>query len=100
MKTILMILIVLMAQGCRTYSIEKQTPDGTIKVYVQSSADMKAPNVHYKRDGDDVTFDFSAEEIDNNTEAYLGIFQGIMVAMMEMMQMQMQMQMMPPVVNE
>jgi hypothetical protein len=103
MKTILIILVVLLAQGCRTYGIEKGTDEfgnPYVKVDVSSSADMKAPNVHYKRIGEDVTFDFSAEEIDNNTQDFMGMFQGMMGMMMEMMKAQMLMNAAPPAVNE
>jgi hypothetical protein len=101
MKTILIILIVLMAQGCRTYGIEKGTDEfgnPYVKVEVTSSADLEAPYVHYSREGDDIVFDFSAESVDNNTEAFMGAFTGMMGMMMEMMKAQMLMN--APVVAE
>jgi hypothetical protein len=89
MKTLLVVLIILMAQGCRTYGIEKGVDDAGnpyVKVDISSSADIEAPYVHYVRKGDDVIFDFSAEKVDNNTESFTGLFQGMMGMMMEMMQ--------------
>ena len=86
MKLLLIILVVLMAQGCRTYSVHKVAPDGsTIEIKVQSSADIEAPYIHYERVGNDAVFDFSAENVDSNTEDFMNMFQGMMGMMMEMM---------------
>ena len=59
---LLLAALVLTMGGCMTtYSIEKQTPDGTITVLVSSFREFEQPQVHYNKTADSVTFDFGAE---------------------------------------
>ena len=69
--------------GCTTYSIEKVTPDGSSTVvHVKSTRDLEQPELHYERYGNDAVFDFKAAGVDNNSDAYLGMFNGMMGMMM------------------
>ena len=88
MKIAMMVLIVLLATGCRTYGIEKgvdEAGNAYVKVNVTSSADIEAPTVHYLREGETVEFDFSADSVDSNTQDFLSIFQSTFAMMLEMM---------------
>ena len=89
MKTLLVLILSLTMFGCTSYSIEKGTDtNGTpfTKVKVKSTRDLEQPSVKYTRTGTDATCDFSAASVDNNTDAYLGMFTGMMGMMMDMMQ--------------
>jgi uncharacterized protein YxeA len=88
MKYILIILVVLMSVSCTKYTVKKEA-DGSTEVYISSTRDLDQPEVHYSRTGKDATFDFKAASVDNNTDAFLGMFQGMMSMMMQMMQAQM-----------
>ena len=86
MKTLMIILILFLAQGCTTYSVQKQSPDGSYTtVRVSSTRSFEAPDLHYKR-LDGTEFNFSAANADNNTDAFIGIFGGMMAMMQQMMQ--------------
>lgn len=86
MKTLLIILLATVLASCTTYSIEKQMGDGTSTiVHVKSTRDLEEPSVDYKREGADAEFHFSAASVDNNTESFMAMFQGVMTMMMEMM---------------
>jgi hypothetical protein len=52
----------LLTSGCMTkYSISKQMQDGSsVVVTVQSFREFEQPQIHYSRDGENVTFDFGA----------------------------------------
>ena len=89
MRTLLTVLAIIFLSGCRTYGIEKGVDDAGnpfVKVEISSSADIEVPRVHYNRNGDVVTFDFSADGIDNNTADYMGMFSGMMGMYMQMME--------------
>ena len=96
MKILLMILVVLLAQGCRSYGVEKGVDaagNEYVKVNVTSSADLEDPSVVYEKDADGaVKFHFAAANVDNNTEVFGSIFQGIAGMFTEMMQSMMAMQ--------
>jgi len=93
MKTLMLVLAIVLMSGCTTYSVQKQLPDGSYtNVEIKSTRSFETPALHYERMGADATFDFSAQSVDNNTDAFIGIFGG----MMQMMQMMMQ-QMAAPV---
>ena len=96
MKIVLMILIILMAQGCRSYGVEKgvdQAGNEYVKVNVTSSADLENPAVFYeKKENGDIKFTFAADNVDNNTEVFAGIFEGIAGMFSQMMQQMMAMQ--------
>ena len=80
---VLLIMVMFLAQGCTTYSIEKVAPDGTSTVvHVKSTRDMEQPTVDYVRDGTDAEFHFSAASVDNNSE----MFAGMMMQMLQLMQ--------------
>jgi len=97
MKKLLMLLTIfammVMFNGCTMYSVEKQMPDGSFtNVNVKSTRSFEQPDLHYTREGNDATFDFQAAGADNNTDAFMGMFQGIfgmMSTMMETMTMNM-----------
>ena len=95
MKTILIAILITLLSACTTYSV-KRDGAGMVSVDVTSTRSFEQPNIYYAREGEDVEFQFSADSVDNNTDAFLGAFQGVMGAMMEMMKAQMQMQMLPP----
>jgi hypothetical protein len=55
-------LVVLLLTGCMTtYEVVKQTPEGDVRVLVKSFREFEQPQIHYSRQGQDVTFDFGAE---------------------------------------
>lgn len=87
MKTILAAIFVMLLSACTTYDVKRDS-EGIVRVTVKSTRSFEAPDLHYKRDGDGVEFDFSAANADNNTDAFLGMFNGIM-QMMQAMMMQM-----------
>ena len=85
-KTLITLLAILFLSGCTMYSVEKVLPDGSsTKVYIKSTRSFEQPNLHYER-GDGTTFDFQAANADNNTDAFIGIFGGMMAMMQQMMQ--------------
>lgn len=86
----LVLFIILLSAGCTTYDV-KRTPEGAVDIHVSSTRDLEQPELHYVREGDDAKFDFKAASIDNNTDAMLGMFQGMMGMMMQMMQQMMSM---------
>ena len=88
MKALLLVLFIVLISGCTTYSIKKD-PSGYTEVHVSSTRDLEEPQVDYKREGEDAEFHFSATSVDNNTEDFLSLFQGMMGMMMEMMKAQM-----------
>lgn len=103
MKYILIIVLALFATSCTMYTVEKNLGDGiSTTVKVRSTRDLEQPEVHYVREGEDARFDFTAASIDNNTDAFLGMFQGMMGMMMQMMQGMMEVQMgaAPPVLDQ
>ena len=88
MKVLLIVLVILLAQGCTTYGIEKGVDENGnfyTKVDVSSTRDLEEPRVDYIREGEDAEFHFSAASVDNNTEAFMATFQGMMSMMMELM---------------
>ena len=84
MKTLLIVLLALTLVNCTTYSIKKE-PNGYTEVHVSSTRDLEEPRVDYIREGEDAEFHFSAASVDNNTEAFMATFQGMMGVIMEMM---------------
>lgn len=109
MKNIVLILmsalLTIMLGGCTMYTVEKEMGDGIkTTVKIRSTRDLEQPEVHYVRGAVDTEdyakFDFSAASVDNNTDAFMGMFQGMMGMFMEMMQGMMKVQMgatFPPV---
>jgi len=103
MKTLLTILAAMLLQGCTMYTIDKVydpvTKMTTTHVSIKSTRDLEQPFVNYergKKGTDDYTkFSFSAESVDNNTDAFVGMFQGMMGMMMGMMEKMMQLQLPP-----
>ena len=86
MKTLMIVLIVFLS-GCTTYSVHKVAPNGIeTTVKIASTRSFEQPDMHYERVGDDAVLDFSAASVDNNTEAFVGIFSTMMSMMMQMMQ--------------
>ena len=88
MKALLLVLFIVLISGCTTYSIEKGVDENgnfRTKVDVSSTRDLEQPRVDYKREGADAEFHFSAASVDNNTESFMAMFQGVMTMMMEMM---------------
>jgi len=83
MKALLIFAIIFLS-GCTTYDVKRDS-EGIVNVKVRSTRSFEAPDLHYKRLGSDVTFDFKAANADNNTDAILGIFGGVMAMMQEMM---------------
>lgn len=99
MRQLLLIMIaaIFVLGGCTMYTVKKEA-DGSTEVMIKSTRDLEQPEVHYARVGDDATFDFKAASVDNNTEAMLGMFQGMMGMMMDMMKANM-MLMQPPTID-
>ena len=99
MKTLLIILFTISCQACTMYSVERGYDPTTgytkVEVKIKSTRDLEQPIVKYTRTGQDATFDFQAANVDNNTDAYVGMFSGMMGMMMDMMERMMTMQ--PPV---
>ncbi|MBT8439843.1 MAG: hypothetical protein KJO91_08960 [Gammaproteobacteria bacterium] len=77
---ILFVAILLMLSGCTTYDVKRDS-EGIVSVKVKSTRSFEAPDLHYKRDDNGVEFDFSAANADNNTDAILGAFGGMMQLM-------------------
>ena len=89
MKALLIILLVSLS-GCTTYSVHKVAPGGIeTTVKIASTRSFEQPDMHYERVGNDAVLDFSAASVDNNTEAFVGMFSSMMGMMMEMMKTQM-----------
>ena len=88
MKALLLVFVIIFMSGCTTYSV-KRDGEGMVSVDVTSTRSFEQPNIYYNREGQDVEFQFSAESVDNNTDAFLGVFQGMMGMMIEMMKAQM-----------
>jgi hypothetical protein len=58
----LTIFALLALTACMTtYEVVKQTPEGDVRVLVKSFREFEQPQIHYSRQGNDVTFDFGAE---------------------------------------
>ena len=58
----LTVFALLLLGGCMTtYEVTKQTPEGDVRVVVKSFREFEQPQIHYSRQGQDVTFDFGAE---------------------------------------
>lgn len=85
MDLILLCAITLLLGACTTYDV-KRDAEGIVSVRVSSTRSFDAPDLHYKRIDDDVQFDFKAKNADNNTDAFIGMFQGMMATMMQMLQ--------------
>lgn len=81
MRFVMIVLLALFMNACTMYTIEKQTPEGYIKVDVTSSRSFEQPDLHYVR-GDGTEFDFKAANADNNTAAIVGVM-GPMIQMMQ-----------------
>ena len=82
----LLILMVIFLSGCTMYSVEKQMPDGSFtNVHIKSTRSFETPTLHYQRTGQDAVFDFSAQSVDNNTDAFIGLFGGMLQMMQQMM---------------
>ena len=78
MKTLTAILAILLS-GCTMYTVEKVAPDGSsTSIYVKSTRSFETPNLHYEREGADAVFDFSADSVDNNTAAMMGMIAQLM----------------------
>ena len=74
MKPLLIILAaMLLLQGCTTYDIIRK-PDGTVIVKVRSSRSFEAPDLHYKRTGNNAEFTFGAASVQDGTAAMIGMF--------------------------
>jgi len=90
MKALLIILLAILISSCTTYTVKREVDptSGAVKteVSVRSTRDLEQPEVHYAREGQDAVFDFKAASVDNNTDAILGMFGGMMQTMMQMMQ--------------
>lgn len=87
MKLFFILLIAIFLNACTMYSVEKQLPDGSFtNIHVKSTRSFEQPDLAYTRTGADATFDFKAAGADNNTDAYLGMFQGMMGMMMAYME--------------
>ena len=85
MKALLVILFLL--SGCTTYSVHKVAPGGIeTTVKIASTRSFEQPDMHYSRTGNDAVLDFSAASVDNNTEAFVGMFSQMMGMMMQLMQ--------------
>ena len=88
MKTLFLSILILTLVNCTSYSIEKGT-DATgnlyTNVYVKSTRDLEQPVINYERKGVDAKFNFSAASVDNNTDAFIGMFTGMMGMMMDLM---------------
>ena len=78
------IILLVLLTGCTTYDI-KRDAEGIVSVKVKSTRSFEAPNLNYRKTDEGVSFDFEAANADNNTDAILGTFQGMMGLMMEMM---------------
>ena len=93
MKTLIISLLILSLSACTTYDVKRDS-EGIVSVKVKSTRSFEAPDLHYNRTGTDVSFDFKAANADNNTDAFVNVFGGMMQQMMQMMQIMMQSQ--PP----
>lgn len=85
MKTLMTVLVIIFLSACTTYDVKRDS-EGIVQVTVKSTRSFEAPDLHYKRDDSGVEFDFSAANADNNTDAFVGMFGGIMALMQQMMQ--------------
>jgi hypothetical protein len=84
MKALLIVLFLL--SGCTTYSVHKVSPDGVeTTVKIASTRSFEQPDMHYERVGNDASLEFSAASVDNNTEAFMGMFSQMMGMMMQLM---------------
>ena len=95
MKVLIMILVVLLATGCRSYGVEKGVDaagNEYVKVNVTSSADLEDPSVFYEKKDGSVKFTFAASNVDSNTEEFMSMFQGMVMTIMEMWKASMMMQ--------
>jgi PBP1b-binding outer membrane lipoprotein LpoB len=73
------LILLLLLSGCTMYSVEKVAPDGSSTVvHIKSTRSFETPNLHYAREGQDAVFDFSADSVDNNTAAYMGMIAQLM----------------------
>jgi hypothetical protein len=90
MKTLTIILFAILLSSCTSYTVKREFDPNTgvlsTEVKVRSTRDLEQPVVKYARTGADATFDFQAASVDNNTEAMLGLFTGMMNMMMQVMQ--------------
>ena len=101
MKTLLIIILAaILLSSCTMYSVEREYDPTTgytrVEVKIKSTRDLEQPEVHYERQGNDAVFDFQAANVDNNTDAFVGMFSGMMGMMMDMMERMMTLQQ-PPV---
>ena len=65
---IVIVIAVLMGGCMTTYTVEKHMQDGSsVIVSVQSFREFEQPQIHYSREGEDVTFDFGAESASTGT---------------------------------
>ena len=83
MKTLLVAILIIFVSGCTQYTITKRMADGsTMDVKVISSREFTAPELHYKRVGENAEFDFGAESVttyDPSAEIISGIISGRIV---------------------
>ena len=78
----ILILMAALLQGCTTYDITRK-PDGTVIVKVRSSRSFEAPDLFYKRTGQDAEFTFGAASIQDGTAAMVGMFGNIFQAIID-----------------
>ena len=93
MKALVLILFIILMSGCTTYSIQKGVDaNGNLytKVDVKSTRDLEQPELSYSRSSEagHASFDFKAAGVDNNTDAFMGLFSNMMGMMNSMMQQQ------------
>lgn len=90
MKALFIATLIVLLSNCTMYSVKKETDSvGNVlstEVKIRSTRDLEQPEVLYEREGNNATFEFKAASVDNNTEAMLGLFSGVMQSMMQMMQ--------------
>jgi len=84
MKAWIILVLLIALSGCTTYDV-KRAPDGSVEVHVSSTRSFEAPDLEYRRTGPDAEFSFSAATVDNNTDAFLNMFSGMMQMMQAMM---------------
>jgi len=89
MKTLMIavLIVIFLSTGCTMYDV-KRDPSGIVNVKVRSTRSFEAPDLSYSKDdgsGAVTKFDFKAANADNNTDAILGIFGGVMQMMQQMM---------------
>ena len=73
------LLLIPLLASCTMYTVEKTMPDGSSTVVrIKSTRSFETPDLEYTRTGQDATFSFSADSVDNNTAAMMGIMAQLM----------------------